>query len=82
MPTITLKFKSLPAGAGDVHIGNATTTYSPEITVQHGIAAALSELAHLHASGALTDDEFAAAKRMLSRSAPALGHMSTVCEAV
>jgi hypothetical protein len=38
---------------------------APEVTVQHGIAAALSELAHLHASGALTDDEFAAAKRML-----------------
>jgi len=38
---------------------------APEVTLQHGIAAALSELAHLHASGALTDDEFAAAKRML-----------------
>ncbi|KON73579.1 hypothetical protein M768_11595 [Cellulosimicrobium cellulans F16] len=38
---------------------------APEVTVQHGIAAALSELANLHTSGALTDDEFAAAKRML-----------------
>ncbi|MBN0040566.1 SHOCT domain-containing protein [Cellulosimicrobium cellulans] len=38
---------------------------APEATVRHDIAAALSELAGLHASGALTDDEFAAAKRML-----------------
>ncbi len=37
----------------------------PEVTVQHGVTAALAELASLHAAGSLTDDEFTAAKRML-----------------
>ncbi|MBE9924666.1 SHOCT domain-containing protein [Cellulosimicrobium cellulans] len=54
---------------------STTTTYTttrmtrgagtPEVTVQHGVTAALAELASLHAAGSLTDDEFTAAKRML-----------------